>query len=102
MRLGGVLADDQLRGDLAVGEAARHQQQDFALTLGQRRERGSSGGGGCGEALDGPPGPGRREQGAALCGYPDGRQQLLLLRVLEEEGAGTGAQRVVDVLVEVE
>ena len=55
-----------------------------------------------GEVLDQAPGDRGREQRAAVGDDADRGQQLVLGGVLEQEAARAGAQRLVDVLVEVE
>ena len=54
------------------------------------------------ELLDQPPGDRWREQRLALGDHPNGGDELLGRRVLEEVAAGAGAHRRVHVLVEVE
>jgi hypothetical protein len=104
VRLHRRLADDQLLRDLRVREPSRDEAEDLELARGQlvealgRRRRG----GGAGELLDQPLGDRRRQQRLAGGHDADARRELLGRHVLEQEAAGAGAQRLVDVLVEVE
>jgi hypothetical protein len=63
---------------------------------------GRSGARAAGELLDQPPGDGRREQRSAGGHDADRGHELLLGDILEQEAARPRAQRLVDVLVEVE
>ena len=100
-----VSLEEQPVGDLGVREAAREQPQDLALALGQRRRRfgiGSALRAGVGEAVEQPAGHGRPEQRVAVGDEPDRVDQVARPDVLEQEAARAGADRRVDVLVEVE
>ena len=99
------LGDDQLGGDLGVREAAGDELEDLELAGGELVEagRGRAGGrAGARELLDQPAGDRRREQGVAAGHDADAVRELLGRDVLEQEPGGARAQRVVDVLVEVE
>ena len=76
-------------------ELARGELVEAARRLGRRR-------GGARELLDQAPGDRRRQQRLALGHDADPGHELLGRDVLEQEAAGPGAQRLVDVLVEVE
>src|SRR4051794_4591437 len=95
------LADHQLGGDLAVRESPRDAAEDLELARGElvqagRRRRG--GGGDRGELLDQPARDGGRQQRLALRHHADAGGELLGRDVLEQEAAGAGPQRFVDVL----
>ena len=103
MRLHRVLADDEARGDLGVREALGEEPQHLELArreLGERRWRG--GRRAARELVDQAAGDGRGEERASLGDDLDRGQQPLLGRILEQEPARAGAQRVVDDVVEVE
>ena len=98
--------DDELFGDLGVGEAARDEHEDLALARRSAR-RGRVAGAAAGrvvadEGLDQPPGDRRGEQRVALGDRVDRGQEVLGRDVLEQEAAGAGDERVEHVLVEVE
>ncbi len=115
MRLDRRLRQHQPLRDLGVGEAARDQQQHLALARGQllepfalsrveavvaalvarRRQPVRVG-------VEQPARDARGDHRVAAGDRPDRGQQVGRLRVLEQEAAGAGAQRRVDVLVEVE
>ena len=79
--------------------------QHLALALGEGVEAcriGRCSGGRCDELGDQPAGDGGSEQGVAGRDDAHGVQQLVAAGVLQQEAAGAGAQRVVDVVVEVE
>ena len=82
------------------------QAEGLPLALGQRgqsrrsADRPSAGDGQ--ERLDHPAGDRGRQQRLSAVHRLDGVDELLGLDVLEQEAAGAGAQRVVDVLVHVE
>jgi hypothetical protein len=105
VRLDRRLAHDQLGGDLGVRQPARDELEDLELARGQlvealrrlRRRRRRRG-----ELLDQPLRDRRGEQRLALSDDADARRELLRRDVLEQEAAGAGAQRLVDVLVQVE
>ena len=56
----------------------------------------------CDESFDDLPGDRRGEEGIPGCHDPDGVNELFGRRVLEQESAGSGAQRVEDVLISLE
>ena len=96
-------ADDERVGDLGVRQAPRDQPQHLrSREVRTRRARRLGGRRAGGEALDQPRVTDGREQRAAVRDHADRGDQLLLGRVLEQEAARPGAQRLVDVLVEVE
>ena len=104
MRLDRVLADDEVGGDLGVGDA---RARSGAAPRSRAAVSSPSAGGGAlgarrGELLDQP-----RVTDGAKSEPPSATTRIavtqpLLGRVLEQEAAGTRAQRVVDDLVEVE
>jgi hypothetical protein len=101
--LGSVLGKDKLGGDLRVREPAGDQRQHLELSwgqLGERRRRLPRRA--VGEPFDQPPGDGRREQRRTDGDDPDPGDQVLLGRILEQEAARSGPERLVDVLVQVE
>ena len=104
VRLHGRPADEQLGGDLVVGQPAGHQPEDLELPGGQALVRSvvPGGRGTAGEFLDHPPGDGRREQCLSAGDEPDAPHELLRRGVLEQEAARAGPQRAEDVVVEVE
>ena len=90
MGLDGRLGDHERVGDLGVAHAAGDEPEDLRLARGQRRERLRRAGqrrGRLGEALDQPPGDGRREQRVPDRHGPDGGDELLGRDVLEQEAA---------------
>ena len=101
------LADVEPLGDLGVAGAADHLAQHVHLPIGQlgepvgdvsrRRLLGAAG-----ELIEQPFGHLRLHQGVAGVGGPDGRDQLLGRRRLEQEPAGPGPHGREEVLVEVE
>jgi hypothetical protein len=103
--LDGGLAEVEPGGELGVRQAPGHQPDDAEFPFGETPGRvrgGGAGGRPAAEVLDQPAGDGGGEQGLA-CGHrAHGAGQLLAARVLEQEAAGAGLQRVVDVLVQVE
>ena len=105
MRFHGGFADDEVGGDLGVGEAAGEPQQDVVFPGGQRCQLGRGGPGvgrRAGEGVDQPDRDRRREQCVSRGGVLNGRDQVLAGGVLEQEAARPGAQCLVDVVVEVE
>jgi hypothetical protein len=106
VRLDGQRAEREVLGDLGVGHACRYQGYDLALAVGQRVEQA----GRCSragvvqreEAGDQPSGGGGREQGVAAGDGPDRVEQRVRARSLAEESAGSGSQRLEDVLVDLE
>jgi hydrogenase maturation protein HypF len=103
VRLHGRLADEELAADLVVREAARDQAEDVELALGQLAELLRRGGvRDARELLDHAPRHGGGEERVAARDGADRGEELLGRVVLEHEAAGARAQRLVDVLVEVE
>src|SRR5436190_13764070 len=102
--LGRGRADDQLVGDLVVGQAGRDQPHDLALALGELVELGRGAGltGPGGELGHQPPGHPGRQQGVAGGDRPDPADQVGRLGVLDQEAAGPDAQGLEHVLVQVE
>jgi hypothetical protein len=103
--LGRGRAHHQPLGDLGVGQPSGHKGQHLPLALGQAGQGGRGDParlGPAGELGDQPPGHRRGEQGVAGRNHPDGGQQVGRGRVLEQEPAGPGPQRLVHVLVQVE
>jgi hypothetical protein len=101
----GGLADDELTGDLGVGQAAGDQPEHLDLALGQCSHGGGDVGAGwrsTDELLDEPAGDVGGEQGVAGGDVAHGGGQLAGPDRLEQEAAGARAHRLVDVLVEVE
>ena len=93
-------------GDLGVRQAARHQLEDLELARGQlveplRRARAAPAARAA-NSLDEAAGDRRGQQRVAAGDDADARGELLGRDVLEQEPAGPGAQRLVDVLVRVE
>jgi hypothetical protein len=97
-------ADEEAPGDLVVGQPLADEGHHLALPVREllqaaigpwllRMRR---------ELLDKSPGDGRREQGLAESDHPDRLEELLGLRVLDQEAAGAGADRLEHVLVDVE
>ena len=80
--------------------------QHLALAIGERVEpgmrRGARGRRLLHELLDQPARHFRREQRLAVGDDTHGREQVVGQRVLEQEAARAGAQRLEDVLVEIE
>ena len=103
MRLHRRLTENQLAGDLAVGQAAGDQSENLELALGEiLGQRGRLWRGLAGERLD-QRSCHRRGQQRFTAGHHAHRgDELLGWRVLQEESAGTGAHRLEHVLVEVE
>lgn len=102
--LDGVVADDELCGDLAVRETARKQAQYFALARRQLRKtrRLFSRSRSPRELLDQSSRNGGCEHRASVGCDADCCDQLVLGRVLQQEAACACAEGLVDVLVEVE
>ena len=77
--LHGSVADDELGGDLGVGEAARDQGEDLELAAGELLEAGGRLGCGCGadELLDQSLGDAGGDQGVAGGDDAHGRDELL-------------------------
>jgi hypothetical protein len=97
----------RIRGDLGVGQSAGDQHQHLTLSVREARERGwLAGRRRCGEhggePVEEAAGDARRDDGVAGVDRPDGGDQLLRRRILQEERAGARPQRLDDVLVEVE
>ena len=102
MRLRCLLDHEELGGNLTVGPAPPDQAKDLDLTFrqgGETVERVAVGIGLSGREVvrDEPLCDLRREQGSTNCDKADGVQQLGGGRMLEQEAAGAGAQRGVDV-----
>jgi hypothetical protein len=104
MGLDGTRCHHELVGYLSVGPAADHQVEDLSLAAGKAAQLGGWGqrrrapGGELGQQ---PPGHRWGEQRAAVRGGAHPEQQFLRGGVLEQEPAGPGAQRGVNVLVQV-
>src|SRR5512132_243054 len=104
VRLHGRLRDVEPPRDLRVRRSLGHQQEHLALALrqivecsgGRRRLRPAR------ELTDQPPGDRWRQKGIAGGDDPYRRHQLLRRSVLQKEPAGAGAERIVNVLVEIE
>ena len=98
------LAEVQPFGDLVVGTTAGHQTQHLGLAFGELVEPWYDGvvAGPGHELLDEAAGDRRCEQGIAGRQHPHGGDQVVRRGVLQQEAAGTGAYRLVDVVVEVE
>src|SRR5437899_2002110 len=94
------LGDDRGGSDLAIVEAASHQDEHLALPIGESpdegpvdaRARSNLG-------LDKPTGAGWSQKRIPGGDQPDGRHQVFGRRVLEDEAARSGAEGLVDVLV---
>ena len=101
MGLDGRRLDDELGGDLGVGQATREQPQHVVLAGGQpgqgRRLMGRPG-----ELLDQPAGADGREKRVTGMHGPDGGDQLGRRRGLEQEPGSAGPERIHDVVIEVE
>ncbi len=104
MRLHGRLGDDERGGDLGVREAAPEQREHLDLARRERVERGRAhrGAQALGEPLEQPARHLRGEQGVAARDDADGLGELHAARVLQEEAARAGGDRVRHVLVEIE
>jgi hypothetical protein len=80
VRFDGGLTDDEVGGDLGVGEAAGEAQRDAAFPGGQRCQPGRCGLGvrrGAGEGVDEPDRDRRREERVPRGGVLDGRDQVV-------------------------
>ena len=90
----------------ALDRPASDQRDHLPLAVGQRsQELGCVGlrmGAGSDEGFDQPAGGGRRQQSLPGCDHPDRVEHPLGRCILEQEAAGTGDQRCVDVLIRVE
>src|SRR4051794_18942911 len=106
VRLHRRLGHEQLLGDLGIREAARDQSQHLLLAGGQilesRELRLGLRAAAAHELADHTLRHRRRQERVALRDHVDRSDELLGRRVLEEEPARAGAQRLVHVLVEVE
>src|SRR5262249_37979361 len=100
--LGGGGADHHPGGDLVVGQAAGGQGDDLAFAVGERVESGHDAGvGWSGQVLaDQAAGDRGGKQGVASGGEPYPGQEVGRFGVFDEEPAGSGAQRGVDMLVD--
>src|SRR6266540_4505954 len=101
----GCFADEQGCGDLVVGLAFGDQLEHLELAVGQLVELGGGGlpgWGAAGELFDQAAGDRWGEQRFALGDGADGVGELFGADVFEEEAAGAGFHRVVDVFVHVE
>ena len=103
MRLDCRLADVELLADLRVREAARNQTKHVQLALRQLAEllrrlsaRNAR------ELLDHPLRDRGGQQRVSAGHDPDRLEELLGRVVLQDESAGAGSERLVDVLVQVE
>ena len=88
----------------ALEQSLGDQDEDFGFAFGELGELGGRVGW-CrcgGEALDEPAGDAGGEEGLAGGDDPDGVEDVFWSGVFEEEPAGAVAQRLVDVVVEVE
>ena len=104
MRLHRCLAEDELLGELGVGETASEQTEDLPLALRQRRD-------GCtglvrllgvGETLQQSRCNGRAEQRIAVRDQPDRVDEIGGTHVFEQEAARARTDGGIDVFVEVE
>src|SRR5215211_566694 len=105
VRLHGRLAEVQPLPDLGVREAARQEVEHLELPAGELAETLAADGlrwRVLHVALDEPPGERGRQQRLAGRDGSHSLRELARRRVLQQESAGTRAQRLVDVLVEVE
>jgi hypothetical protein len=103
VRLHGRVADVELAPDLRVRQAAGDQAKHIELTLGELLElRWRSRTGNAGELFDDAFRDRRREQCISAGNDPDGGKESLGRVVFEHESAGTRAEGLVDVFVEVE
>ncbi len=106
VRLHGGLADEQVGGDLRVGQPARHQLQHLDLAVGQRvqgvRHRLLAGRQMRGVLVQQPARDARGEHRLTGGHHTDRLHQLVGRGVLEQEAARPGLQRLHHVLVEVE
>src|ERR1022692_674575 len=106
MRLHGLLGDHQAGRYLGVGQALSYKPEHLRLAWRERCERRYRRrvrfGAQLGELADEAAGDGRREQRLAGRDDPYRVEEPLGGDVFEQEAAGSGAQRVVDVLVQVE
>jgi hypothetical protein len=103
--LGGLLGDDQGAADLGVGQTVGDQPQYLGLPLGERSEAGRERPGRtwlAGEVGDQPAGHRRGQQGVACGDHADRVYELGGGGVLDQEAAGAGPERLIDVFVEVE
>src|SRR5439155_24855603 len=100
------LADERLGGDLGVRQSAGYEAQDVGLAGGQPVEPGRGavrrGRRSLDERLDQPTGDNRGQQRLTVGDGVDGGDELLGWYVLQHEAAGTGAQCLVHVVVQVE
>src|SRR5215211_7204902 len=105
VRLDRLLADHQPLGELAVGQPFGDEAQDLSLARGQLTQpigarcqpRAQAR-----ELADQPPGDGGSQQRLPRRDDADRVEQALRRGVLEQEAAGARAERVIDVLVEIE
>jgi hypothetical protein len=104
VRFRGRGRDVQALADLGVRPASGHLGQDLPLPgregLEQLRRGVWAGLGAAGELADQAAGDARGQQRIAVGQGADRRQQFLGCGVLEQEPAGAGPQRAVDVVVE--
>ncbi len=104
MGLGGACADVEGGGDLGVGHAEAHQLEHLAFAVGDPDELAgpAAGSGLAGELRDQAAGDARRDDGVAARDHADRGQDVLQSHVLDQEAAGPGAQRAVNVVIVVE
>ena len=107
VRLGGGRAEAQPAGDLGVGQALGDQRQHLdaraAVSRSSVRAARPAVPGRRGELGDQPPGDRGASSASPAAHHPDRRRSSSVRRgVLEQEAAGAGPQRRVDVLVQVE
>ena len=101
------VAHEQLLRDLGVGATAGDGLEHLPLPFGELLEQGLAVGGGAGlgtsgELLDETAGDLRGDERVPVGHDPHGVEEVDRERVLQQEAAGPGAERLVDVLVEVE
>jgi hypothetical protein len=104
--LDGGVADDQLGGDLGVGQPAGDQLEDLPLPVGEALEAlervGGAGWGEPGELLDHPAGDRGGQQRVPGGDHPDRADELLGRGALEQEAARACREGLIHVLVQVE
>src|ERR1700722_4095522 len=104
VRLDGACGDIQGGGDLGVGHAQAHQPEHLTLAVGDPGQLPGLAVGTvlAGELPDQAAGDPRRDHGVADRDHADGGQDVLQGHVLDQEPAGPGPQRAVDVVIVVE
>jgi hypothetical protein len=84
-----VASHEELRGDLAIGGAARHQSQNLQLPLAERLRRRLR----SANPAEQPGGDGRRQHGLSACRRPHRPEELFAGTVLEQVPGRTGLDR---------